>query len=95
MTGSKDDDGKARYDLVPADALSQVVDVLTHGAAKYSDDNWRRVPDWKRRYYAAAQRHLNRYWMGETIDPESGCHHLAHAICCALFILEKETGHDE
>jgi hypothetical protein len=32
---------------------------------------------------------------GETLDPESGKHHLAHAMCCAMFLLERDLFTDE
>jgi hypothetical protein len=28
---------------------------------------------------------------GEQIDPESGKHHLAHALCCLMFLYEHDT----
>lgn len=89
--GRKDDAGKLRYDLVPLLAERQVVEVLTFGAAKYGDDNWRHVPEPGPRYFAAARRHLAA-WAGETrLDPESGLPHLAHAITCLMFLAELDT----
>jgi hypothetical protein len=32
-------------------------------------------------------RHVHAWRAGETKDPESGLHHLAHAGCCLLFML--------
>lgn len=86
--GRKDDQGKARYDLVPSGAEALVVSVLTYGAIRYGPDNWRHVPDARARYFAAARRHLARWRLGEDLDPESGLPHLAHATCCLLFLLE-------
>ena len=90
IKGTKYDKEKARYDLIPPDALEEFVKVLTFGARKYAPDNWRKVPDGRRRYFAAAQRHIWAYKRGEQIDEESGCHHLACAITDLMFILEKE-----
>jgi hypothetical protein len=70
--------------------LASLVDVLTFGAQKYAPDNWRKVPEAHRRYFAAAQRHFWAWWMGEKVDPESGLPHLAHVLCCVFFILELE-----
>jgi hypothetical protein len=91
MSGTKEDDGKARWDLLPFKALSQVVSVLGFGAKKYGDHNWKQVPRGKSRYLAACFRHLVAWEQGETRDPESGCHHLAHAACCILFMLEMDS----
>lgn len=90
--GSKYDQGKPRYDLVPAHAEAEFVDVLTFGANKYGPENWRKVEQAKERYTAAAMRHLAAYRMGETHDIESGKHHLAHAMCCLAFITEMDLG---
>ena len=87
---TKHDGEKARWDLLPLTAVSQVVEVLTFGARKYAPDNWRTVPEWRRRYYAAALRHMVSWWRGERVDSESGLPHLAHAACCLLFIADLE-----
>ena len=39
----KHDENKARWDLLPMGATSEIVDVLTYGAKKYAPDNWRKV----------------------------------------------------
>jgi hypothetical protein len=88
--GVKQDGGKPRWDLLPWEAVSPVVDVLTFGARKYAPDNWRHVPGARERYFAAAQRHMVAWWRGERVDPESGYPHLAHAACCVLFLLALE-----
>lgn len=88
--GRKFDGGKLQYGLFPPLALKTVVDVLTFGAEKYEPDNWKHVPDAKRRYFDAAQRHLWAWKEGEQIDPESGKHHLAHALCCLTFLYEHD-----
>lgn len=86
--GRKFDGGKLQYGLLPPLALQEIVKVLTFGAEKYEPDNWRRVPDSNRRYFDAAQRHLWAYKQGEQLDPETGISHLAHALCCIMFMLD-------
>ncbi len=90
---TKHDAEKPRWDLLPLEGVADVVDVLTFGARKYAPDNWRTVPEWRRRYYAAAMRHLVAWQRGERTDTESGLPHLAHAMCCLLFLaaLEREA----
>lgn len=87
--GRKDDAGKLRYDLLPVEPLREVVRVLTHGARHYAPNNWQLVPEWKWRYTRAAMSHIEKWRGGETNDAESGwgTHHLAHAVCCLLFLL--------
>lgn len=84
--GSKHDRGKPRWSLLPP-GIRSVVDVLEYGAQKYSVDNWQLVQDPRRRYFDALQRHVWAWSDGETNDPESGLHHMAHAACCALFLI--------
>ena len=90
LEGVKADAGKARWDLIPFKALQRTVEVLTYGAIKYAPENWRKVPDQRARYYAAALRHLVAWWGGERLDPESGLPHLGHASCCLMFLNEVE-----
>jgi hypothetical protein len=85
VEGQKHDEGKLDWTLLPPEALEEVVKVLQHGAVKYGRDNWQRVPDGRRRYIAAAHRHLHAVSLGELTDPESGLPHLAHAVCSLLF----------
>ncbi|MBL8224475.1 MAG: hypothetical protein JNM50_04020 [Chromatiales bacterium] len=87
--GIKHDQGKVEPELVMrgfAHALEAVAAVATHGAAKYAPDNWQHVEP--RRYLNAMYRHLLAEHQGETIDPESGLHHAAHAAWNALARLE-------
>ena len=88
--GRKFDGNKLEYGLLPPLALKATVDVLTFGAQKYERDNWKKVPDSKRRYFDALQRHLWAWKEGEQIDPESSKHHLAHALCCLMFLYEHD-----
>jgi hypothetical protein len=89
--GRKFDGGKLQYGLLPPLALAETVKVLTFGAEKYEPDNWKFVPDSKRRYFDAMERHIWAYKMGEQLDPESGIHHLAHAMCCLMFLYEHDV----
>lgn len=98
QSGIKNDDGKRRYHLMPRLAEAEIVDVLTFGAQKYDEHNWQNVRPLNDRYYSAARRHLAAFLSGERLDLDSNKHHLAHAACCVLFMLEhdlRETLNDE
>ena len=86
MSGIKFDQSKPRASLLPKGAVNAVIRVLEFGANKYAENNWKHVPDAKTRYYDAMQRHIDAWWNGEQKDPETGEHHLAHAICCGMFL---------
>lgn len=85
----KHDTGKPRMDLLDAHAIEQLAAVLTFGAGKYAPENWRKGIS-KSRLLAAALRHLFAYLRGEDNDPESGLSHVAHAMCCCMFLLGLE-----
>lgn len=85
--GIKQDSKKLRWDLLPYKELGEIAGVLTHGANKYSDYGWQKLPNAKQRYFAAAIRHVTAWWQGEKNDQESGLSHLAHAGCCLLFLM--------
>jgi hypothetical protein len=87
LTGDKHDEGKRPWHLLPYGPLCAVVDVLAFGASKYGAQNWKRVSGARERYFAAAQRHMVAWWLGEAEDEESNLSHLAHATCCLLFLL--------
>jgi len=87
VIGQKNDDDKPDWSLMPAGIIRQLVKVLTFGANKYAINNWKHVKDAENRYYAAAIRHIEEWREGRLNDDESGLHHLAHAICCLIFLI--------
>jgi hypothetical protein len=85
----KFDSEKRRVELLPLAALDEVIDVMTYGAKKYGDNNWIKGMEWGR-LSGAAFRHLIAWCRGEKCDPETSKSHLAHLICCALFLIYYE-----
>ena len=86
-TGVKYDSGKLKWTLLPFRAINEVLEVLAFGAKKYAADNWKIVPEARTRYVDAAFRHLSDWHLKERLDGETGKSHLAHAVCCLLFLL--------
>ena len=93
--GHKDDDHKIRLDLIPPEVIMEIGKVLTFGAIKYAPNNWQQLPNFNRRYYAAALRHLMAWRMGEDFDKESGLLHLSHALTCLAFLTWKAYHSEE
>jgi len=93
-SGIKYDSDKPRWELLPLDEIEDVVKVLTMGAVKYDDDNWKHVRP-TNRYIGAAYRHMKDAIKGEKIDSDSGVSHYAHAICCLLFLAWFERHPEE
>lgn len=73
--GAKADTGKARYDLIPPEALEALAELYSIGAVKYGDRNWEKGLSWGR-VFAALMRHAWKWWRGETYDPVDKQHHM-------------------
>ena len=65
---------------MPAPVLLECGLVKLHGDLKYGRYNWRDAGVRSSVYYDACIRHLMAWWEGEDEDPDSGVHHLAHAM---------------
>ncbi len=88
------DSGKPRLDLVPVSTIQGLAEVLTFGAEKYGDNNWRNGMKFSRAY-ASLMRHLLAYWSGQDNDLESGLPHLHHVLCNVAFLVEYTKTHPE
>lgn len=92
--GRKYDDGKLRFDLIPARPLLEIARVFTIGANRYGDRNWEKGIAFGR-IFAAMMRHAWAWRGGERNDPEDGQHHLASVAWCAMALIELEETHPE
>lgn len=93
----RSDAGKLRVDLFSPVALEGLAAVLTFGATKYDEHNWRKGMKWSR-CIASLLRHTFALMRGEDIDPESGKPHVDHIQCNAHFLSEYQklgTGTDD
>jgi hypothetical protein len=94
--GAKMDAGKARWDLLPWEVIEGVVRVMSVGAAKYSPDGWKSVPDGEKRYFSAMMRHWMKMQAGEYLDdgpggtgePHWGCF-LTNAVFLSYYALKS------
>lgn len=78
---------------LPVEQITTVAMVLDHGAKKYSRDNWKQGDFHS--YASACLRHVFARIRGERLDPESGQPHLAHAVCCLLFLMSFDDRDEE
>ena len=90
--GTKYDQGKLQYTLVPPYALQEVARNLTEGLKKYKErNNWQKVEGAEQRYMDALMRHFEAHRRGEVYDPDSSVPdmpHLAAVAVNAMFLLE-------
>lgn len=86
----KNDMGKLEWNLMPEEALEEVLKVLMLGKKKYGAFNWidNAAANPHSRIANALERHLKSYKKGGNLDKESGLHEMAHIACNALFLLQ-------
>lgn len=78
-TQRSNDEGKPRYDLLPP-GPKRLVGMVANFGVKYGERNYAKEGFVYSRCYASAQRHIEAWWEGEELDPETKLPHLAHAI---------------
>lgn len=83
--------GKLPLHLWPVTATALGSLGLLDGMLKYGRSNFRAVGVRASIYYDAASRHLNAWFEGEAVDPDSGLPHLAHALACLAIIVDAEA----
>lgn len=88
-SGFKANQGKPRMSLVSPIAVRKIAHVMTDGARKYSDNQWRNG-FYFTELIDALERHSNAYLAGQKVDPQSGYSHLSHLGCCVMMLLELE-----
>lgn len=93
-TGGSKGTKPARFDLIPAEALTTLAELYGFGATKYADHNWRKGYDWSLSF-AALQRHAWLFWGGEDDDAETGLPHMASVAFHALALIEFASTHPE
>lgn len=71
---------KPDLSLVTAAMMEGIAAALANGAVKYGRGNWRQTPVRALVYTAAAARHIKAWEDGQDAAPDSGVHHLDHAI---------------
>lgn len=111
MKGVRDDANKLSYRLFPPPgilattpdnirAVHEIRRVANKAACsgKYPEHNWVLGMKWSRVYDAICRHREKYYLLGESVDQESGCHHLAH-VCWGLIVLlyysRHELGYDD
>jgi len=90
MAGKKFDKEKLRLDLIPTEVFESLGAVLTFGAKKYGDNNWKQGIAYSR-IYGALLRHLVAWAKKDIYDQESGLPHLWHAFCNLAFLVYYES----
>ncbi len=77
---------KPPMSTVPSIVMAEVGVGMMEGARKYGRHNYRIAGIRASVYRDAAQRHLDYWWEGENIDPDSGLSHVTKAICSLVVL---------
>ena len=64
---------------------------MADGAKKYGPFNWREYTISSMVYIAALKRHVAAWVDGEDYAPDSGVHHLDHAMACLALLRDAES----
>jgi len=85
--GSKFNGSKIRPELVDFNSIvMETAKVLTIGAVKYGDNNWKKgLPE--EEIVGALLRHFNAFRNGERVDEDTGTDHRANMLCNMMFWL--------
>ena len=83
--GLRYNNNKPRLDLLDAQALEGLAQVLTFGAQKYAAHNWRKGLSVSETI-GSMLRHIAAIQRGEDVDPESGKPHIDHVGCNWMFL---------
>lgn len=64
---------------------------LLEGMLKYGRTNWREAGVRVSIYVDACKRHLDAYFEGEDVAPDSGVPHLANALACLAILVDAKA----
>ena len=81
---------KVPRSTVPAPVIAELGVAMLEGALKYGRHNYRSIGVRASVYYDAANRHLDSFWEGEDIDPDSGLSHITKAIATLTVLRDAQ-----
>lgn len=77
---------KVPFSVIPAQVVAEVGLGLLEGARKYGRHNYRTVGIRASVYYDAQRRHMDAWWEGQDVDPDSRLSHVTKAICSLVVL---------
>jgi len=84
-SGTKHDQGKTEWSLLPFETLEEVAKIMMWGRDKYGHENWKQVKGGKSIFLDDAIRHIIAALSGQAKDHETGFKHISHAITSLIF----------
>lgn len=91
-TNPKDAAGiaKAPLSTLSPQVMGEVGVAMLEGALKYGRHNYRVAGVRASVYYDACLRHLNAWFEGQDIDPDSGLSHIVKAMACLMVVRDSQ-----
>jgi len=83
-------DDKTPLYLFPATARAAGAYAMAEGLLKYGRSNYRVAGVRASTYYSALNRHMDKWFEGEDIDPDSSLPHLWKALACVTILIDAE-----
>lgn len=80
---------KVPYHVVPPRVVAETGLALLEGARKYGSYNWRAAGVRASVYMDATKRHIDDFWEGVDIDPDSGLSHITKAIASLIVLRDS------
>jgi Domain of unknown function (DUF5664) len=92
LTNPKANIGATKLPLHLVPPIAKAYAAVAHflGWVKYGAWNWRAAGVSMSTYRAALERHMDRWWEGEDLDPVDGTPHLANALACINILIEGQ-----
>lgn len=92
-SGARRNGGKVEFSALPLHLMAGVARVLMFGKMKYKAYNWAKGMDYSYTFDCAMRHLIKWFYCREELDPETGEHHLDHAICNLLFLKHYSLTH--
>lgn len=93
-TNPKDGIGVTKVPLHLVSGVVKAYQAIAHylGNVKYGAWNYRACGARASVYRAGLERHMDKWWEGEELDPADGTPHLANALACINILIECSEG---
>lgn len=82
---------KVPYSCVPSQVVATLAVAMLEGARKYGRHNYRVAGVRGSVYFDAAKRHLDDWWEGQDIDPDSELNHIIKAMASLTVLYDAIT----
>jgi hypothetical protein len=94
LSNPKDSIGINKVPLHLVSGVVKAYQAIAHylGNVKYGAWNYRSCGATASVYFSALNRHMDRWWEGEELDPIDGTPHLANALACINILIEAREG---